>query len=358
MKYRSTITRLATLAIITLLASTVSAQQSETRTVTDRMGREVEVPLVIERVVTNWLPFPSAYFISTGSLDGLIAVGEGSIQTAERSMLGRIAPEILNLQTGFASGSTVNAEALLALQPDLYISYETTPEIEDVERLGIPVIALDVLSVTGGNPIETFAGWMDVLGQLFNQEERTAEITAYARATLADTREVVSTIPEEDRPTALFFARLEVGNLRINGAGHFGHFWLTEAGAINTAPENFPPLAEINMEEIYRVNPDIMFISTFSATQPEDLYENRVPGQDWSHVAAVQNRRVYRLPEGTFQWYPPSADTPLMMKWIAQQVHPDLFDYDFTSEMRDYYQRFYGYELTDEEVHLILNPEF
>lgn len=152
MKYRSTITRLATLAIITLLASTVSAQQSETRTVTDRMGREVEVPLVIERVVTNWLPFPSAYFISTGSLDGLIAVGEGSIQTAERSMLGRIAPEILNLQTGFASGSTVNAEALLALQPDLYISYETTPEIEDVERLGIPVIALDVLSVTGGNP--------------------------------------------------------------------------------------------------------------------------------------------------------------------------------------------------------------
>ncbi len=344
------------LAIAVAVASSLAAAQ--TRVVTDRMGRQVEVPVEINRVVTNWLPFPSAFFISTGSLDRLVAVGEDSIATANRSMLGRIAPDILTKATGFGSGNTVNAEALLALEPDLYISYESQPEIADVEKLGIPVIALDVLSVTGGNPIETFAGWMSVLGELFDQEERTDEIIAYARGTLAATREVVATVPLSERPTALFFARLEEGNLRINGAGHFGHFWLTEAGAVNVAPEGFAPLAEINMEEIYRLNPEVLFISTFSPTQPEDLYENRVPGQDWSHVKAVQDRRVYRLPEGIFQWYPPSADAPLMMKWIAQQVHPDLFTYDFDAELRDYYQRFYGYTLSDEEIGLILEAAF
>lgn len=345
------------LALCALLGAGL-AQEGATRLVTDRMGRVVEVPVDIQRVVTNWLPFPSAFFISTGSLDRLVGVGEGSIQTADRSMLGRIAPDILDKATGFGAGATVNAEALLALEPDLYISYETQPEIADVERLGIPVIALDVLSVTGGNPIETFAGWMGVLGQLFDQEARTEEIIAYARGTLADTRAVVEGIPADERPSGLFFARLEETDLRINGAGHFGHFWLTEAGAVNAAPEGFAPLAAINMEEIYRIDPQVIFISTFSPTQPEDLYQNRIPGQDWSHVDAVRNGRVYKIPEGIFQWYPPSADAPLMMKWMAQQVHPELFSYDFVQELRDYYQRFYDYALSDEEVHLILNPVF
>ncbi|MBX3144474.1 MAG: ABC transporter substrate-binding protein [Trueperaceae bacterium] len=352
----SRLVRTVILALVAALLAVAAAQQ--TRVIVDRMGREVVVPVEINRVVTNWLPFPSAFFISTGSLDRLVAVGEGSIQTAGRSMLGRIAPDILTKETGFASGTGINAEALLALQPDLYISYESQPEIAEVERLGIPVIALDVLSVTGGNPIETFAGWMGVLGQLFDQEERTDEIIAYARNVLAETRAMVATVPEDDRPTALFFSRLEEGNLLINGAGHFGHFWATEAGARNVAPAGAPPLATVNMEEIYAANPEVLFISTFSSTQPEDLYENRVPGQDWSHVAAVQNGRVYKLPEGIFQWYPPSADAPLMMRWIAQQVHPELFTYDFAAELRDYYSRFYGYQLSDEEVQLILNPVF
>ncbi|HNR00690.1 MAG TPA: hypothetical protein PKN52_11850, partial [Trueperaceae bacterium] len=76
------------LAIAVAVASSLAAAQ--TRVVTDRMGRQVEVPVEINRVVTNWLPFPSAFFISTGSLDRLVAVGEDSIATANRSMLGRI----------------------------------------------------------------------------------------------------------------------------------------------------------------------------------------------------------------------------------------------------------------------------
>jgi iron complex transport system substrate-binding protein len=342
---------------IALFAAPVLAQ--DTQTVTDRMGREVPVPTEINRIVTHFLPFPSAWFISTGSAEEIIGMHPDSKQVAERSLLGRIAPEVLNADTGFTEGNTVNVEELLRLSPDIFVSYETMPAIADVERIGVPVVAMDVLSNSGGNVIQTYGGWLELLGQLAGQQDRAAEIIAYANDALERTRARVATIPEGERPGALFFARLEENSLKINSAGHFGHFWVTEGGNRNLAPEGVPPLADIDMEQIYNLNPDVIFISNFSPAKPEDLYENRVAGQDWSHVKAVQNKRVYKVPEGIFQWYPPSADAPLMLQWIAQVTHPDVFnDYVIEDVIHDYYQRFYNYDLSAEDVALILDPQF
>ncbi len=342
---------------IALFAAPALAQ--DTQTVTDRMGREVKVPTEIDRIVTHFLPFPSAWFISTGSAEEIIGMHPDSKQVAERSLLGRIAPEVLNADTGFTEGNTVNVEELLRLSPDIFVSYETMPAIADVERIGVPVVAMDVLSNSGGNVIQTYGGWLELLGQLAGQQDRAAEIIAYANDALERTRARVAAIPEGERPGALFFARLEDNSLKINSAGHFGHFWVTEGGNRNLAPEGVPPLADIDMEQIYNLNPEVIFISNFSPTKPEDLYENRVAGQDWSHVKAVQNRRVYKVPEGIFQWYPPSADAPLMLQWIAQVTHPDVFnDYVIEDVIHDYYQRFYNYDLSAEDVALILDPQF
>lgn len=340
-------------------AMTLPAYAQDTQTVVDRMGRAVTVPTEINRIVTHFLPFPSAWFISTGSAKEIVGMHPDSKQVAERSLLGRIAPDVLNADTGFTEGNTVNVEELLRLSPDIFVSYETMPAIADVERIGIPVVAMDVLSNSGGNVIQTYGGWLELLGELAGQRERAADIIAYANDALARTRARIAEIAEEDRPGALFFARLEENSLKINSAGHFGHFWVTEGGSRNLAPEGLPPLADIDMEQIYNLNPEVIFISNFSPTKPEDLYENRVPGQDWSHVKAVQNKRVYKVPEGIFQWYPPSADAPLMLQWIAQVTHPDMFnDYKIESVIHDYYQRFYSYDLSAEEIALILDPKF
>lgn len=349
---------ISTLILVTA-ATTISANAQDTHTVTDRMGREVTVPTEINRIVTHFLPFPSAWFISTGSADEIVGMHPDSKQVAERALLGRIAPEVLKAETGFTEGNTVNAEELLRLSPDIFVSYETMPAIADVERIGIPVLAMDVLSNSGGNVIKTYGGWLELLGEIAGQQDRAADIIGYANEALDRTRARIAEIPEEDRPGALFFARLEENSLKINAAGHFGHFWVTEGGNRNLAPEGIPPLADIDMEQIYSLNPEVIFISNFSPTKPEDLYENRVTGQDWSHVKAVQNQRVYKVPEGIFQWYPPSADAPLMLQWIAQVTHPEAFDdYRIEDVIHDYYQRFYNYDLSDEEVALILDPQF
>ncbi len=343
-------------ALIAGMLAAMPAFGADTHVVTDRMGREVEIPVEINRVATNFLPFASAWFISTGGVDELVGIAAGSKAHAARSIFGRIVPEVLEIETDFQDGNNVNVEAVLALEPDVFFTYEKNPSIELIENAGIPVLSLDVLSQTGGNAMETFAGWMDLLGLVAGQEERAGEIAAMARDTLAEVRARVEPLSEAERPRAMFFSRLQEDRILINGAGHFGDFWLREAGAINVATEGLAPLAEVSMEEIYAMNPDVMFISNFSSTMPEDVYANNIPGQDWSHVFAVQNRRVYKLPEGIFQWYPPSADTPMMMKFMASSVHPELFaDYDMEEELKAYYARFYDYELSQDDLDLILH---
>ena len=342
----------AALFVLPLLAQ-------ETHIVTDRVDREVEVPVSPKRIVTNFLPFPSAYYISTGSVGELAGIAEDSHNMAQRSVFGRIVPELLNVATGFAAGNSVNVEEVLKLSPDLFVTYENNPAIADIEKIDLPVLVLDVLSRSKGNVLQTFEGWVTLLGQVTAQEQRTGAIIAYAHATLDDTRTRVASLTKDQKPGALFFARLEEKSLKVNGTGHFGNFWLTESGAINLAPADFTPLADIDMEQIYKLNPAVMFISNFSATKPENLYENRIPGQDWSHVQAVQERRVYEIPEGIFQWYPPSADAPLMLKWMAQKNQPELFaHYRIEDEIKTYYSRFYSYELSDADVALILDPQF
>ena len=344
-------------ALLMIVALPVAAK--EMQTVTDRMGRTVTLPVKIDRIVTEFMPFPSAWYISTGSGDEIVGMNPRSMRMAKRSIFGRIAPEILKAETGFIQGKTVNVEEVLRLDPDVFVTFEKSAAIAEFEKIGLPVLSLDVFSRSRGHVFKTYSGWMTLLGQVAGQTERTNKIIDYADVVLERTRARVSGLSQQERPGALFFARLGTDDLKINGHGHFGHFWMTEAGNRNLAPEGIPLLAKIDMEQVYDLNPEILFISNFSPAKPEDLYENRIEGQDWSHVAAVQNKRVYKVPEGIFQWYPPSADAPLMMQWIAQVSHPDLFDdYVIEDVIRKYYAEFYGFELSDEDVALILNPDF
>ncbi len=136
-----------------------------------------------------------------------------------------------------------------------------------------------------------------------------------------------------------------------------GNRWLNSTGGYDVAAEaGIDGIKAVNMEQIYEMNPDIIFITNFTETQPEDLYNNAFTDQDWSSVKAVQDKKVYKMPLGIYRWYPPSGDGPLMLKWMAQKIYPELFTYDMGEEIKDYYSRYYSYDLSDAQVEQILNP--
>lgn len=327
------------------------------RTVVDQNGKTVELPDKIDRVaITTIWPLPSVFFMVDGSAKKLVGIPPASKSAAEVSMFAVMGPEIKQAQTNFVSATDVNIEELMKLKPDVILyRAENTPEIEKLQKSGIPSVAFKTASLADGNTIENVYSWMALLGQILGKESKVESFKSYANEALGMVHSKTWNIPQEKRPRALFLFKHSEKEITVAGTGHFGHFWLEATGAVNVASE-IKATAVVNMEQIYKWDPEIIYITNFTETLAEDLLQNKVNGQDWSKVKAVTNNRVHKVPLGIYRWYPPSTDTPLMLKWLAQKNYPNLFKYSMEKEIKDYYKKFYEFELTDEHVKKMLNP--
>lgn len=330
---------------------------SSTRTIIDQTGATVTLPATIERVVITTLwPLPSVFCLVDGSGKRLVGMHPGSMSAAQNSMLAKTAPDALKANTSFVQGTTVNIEELLKLKPDVvFYSAVNTAERELLERAGIKAVGFST-TIKQFDTLETVISWMDLLGEILGKQTRTAEIKEYGYEVLSMIQDRTANLEESLKPRALTLFRHSDKEIIVTGSNFFGDFWLRSTGAINAAAE-LEANKKVNMEQIYAWNPDIIYITNFSASMPEDFYNNTISGQDWSRVKAVQNKKVYKAPLGHYRWYPPSSDAPLMLLWMAQKNQPELFnDLDFIAALRAYFVRFHDYHLSDEEVYAILNP--
>jgi len=339
--------------LILLLASTLAGCQSETkpsaqtRTIVDQMGKTVAIPARVNRIVVLPMPLPSIIYALDGSGKKVVGMHPTARDAVEKSLLGDLAPELKNVTTSFVKKEfTVNLEELLKLQPDVVFQWDhQKEEIEKIEKAGIPVIAIHYGSQ------EDLEGWIKIIGEVLGKQERAAKIIAYHHQTIEYIKGKTANIPQEKRPGVLYLYNEQ---LRTTGKGTYNHFWIETTGARNVA-ESISGWGNVNMEQILAWNPEIIYISNFCELQPEDIYKNKIKGQDWSQIAAVQNKRVYKIPLAGYRWDPPSVESPLMLKWLARLHHPDLFsNYSMIKELRDFYASFYGYDLPQEKATAIV----
>lgn len=328
------------------------------RTITDQLGREVAIPEPIGRVViTGILPIPSVFCIVDGSGEKIVGMAPASMGAAENSMLRIFYPEVLNASTSFMrQEGSINLEELSNLRPDVVFCSADSGEHEVVAKTGIPVVAIRASSAANGNALETVNGWVDLLGDVLGKRDRAKTLKAAGYEMLGEVASKLWLVPEDKRPSVLFLFNHTDKIIRASGRDFFGDFWIRAAGGVNAAAE-LTGRPEISMEEVYNWNPDYIFITNFSPTLPKDILNNAIPGQDWSHVKAVREGRVFKMPIGIYRWFPPSTDSPVVVKWMAQKLHPEVFSYyDMNEVTRGYYRRFYGHELTPEELRAIFNP--
>ncbi|MBE6071847.1 MAG: Fe3+-citrate ABC transporter substrate-binding protein [Clostridium butyricum] len=336
--------------------SQTTEENTGKKVITDQVGHEVEIPNEVNRVViTSLWPLPSVYCLFQGSGEALVGMHPASKSAAENSLLTKVAPEISEVSTGFIQNGELNVEELIKLKPDVVFGSSDT-EYEMVTKAGIPYVQF-VANPTGtGNTIEAVGQWMKLLGDIFNKEDRAEEVMNYGNETLKEIEEKLSTVSDDDKVRALMIYKYSDGTMQVSGKNFFGDFWLKSGGAINVAEEIDGP-KEVNMEQIYKWNPNKIYITNFSSYLPEDFYNNVIEGDDWSNVKAVQDKEVHKIPLGMYRWFPPSSDTSLMLKWVAKQNYPEIFsDVDMNQEVKDYYMKFYGIELNDEEVEKVFNP--
>ncbi|WP_010651315.1 ABC transporter substrate-binding protein [Oceanobacillus massiliensis] len=331
----------------------------ETKMVVDELDREVEIPEEIDRVVMgSILPYFSTWFIATNSTEEIAGIHPNSFNAASHSILKDISPAILEAKTNFIKNGEVNVEELAALNPDVYFEIANQEKtVRKLEDTGINTVALDT-TTTSLNPLDTLNRWLALTGDITGVTDCPEEIIAQGQASqeMIDETLAEAKIKEEEKPRVMVLQYHNDGEISVAGQNMHGNRWLHSTGGADVAEAEIEGIKAVNMEQIYSWNPDIIYITNFTETQPEDLYNNVFEGQDWSQIKAVKDKKVYKMPLGIYRWYPPSGDAPLMLKWMAQKNHPDLFTYDINHEIKDYYERFYDYELTDEQVEEILHP--
>ncbi len=329
-------------ATVLILQSTTVA--NDTRSITDDRGVLVKLPQEVKRVVTVCKPYAQIVWALDSSAEKLVGIHESAKIAAGNSMIGKMAPEILRAESGFTDlGSfVVNLEEMLKLKPDVVFQWsKQIKEIKKMENAGITVVA-----AKNQFDIDEVPHRLKLVGDVIGEQQRAAKFIDHYKKTVESIKRRTAALTDDKKPMAIHLFNVE--KLRIAP-----YPWYAAAGA------NYPVTKWTNtdMEQILAWNPDIIYISNFTDKMPEDFYSNNIPGQDWSQVNAVKNRRVYKVPLGTYRWGPWNAESALMLWWTAQIQHPNLFnDYKIEDKIKDFYQEFYDYQLSAEEVSWILNP--
>ena len=346
-------------ALLTACAAPGASVSGNTRTIVDHADVEVTLPENVERIVVcDILPLPSVLSVFFNSADKIVGMSGTSMSAAENSLLGQLYPEILDAETGFIDGSTVNTEELLKLRPDVVFYNASRTELGDqLRRAGFPAVAISV-NKWDYDCIETLNQWIALLSEIFPENDKSEIVRTYSEKVYDMVQERVSTIPAEEREEALFLYQYSDANLQTSGKRFFGQWWADAIGVKNVAEElTTDNSVTVNMEQVYAWDPELIFITNFTTANADDLYHNTVGSYDWSAIDAVLDQRVYKMPLGMYRSYTPGVDTPVTLLWMAKTAYPDLFaDIDIIAETKIYYAQVFGIDLTDDQAASIFTP--
>ena len=355
----------ALLAVLLLISLTAcgkeapSAQSGDTHTITDHAGYEVTLPREINRIVVcDILPLPSVLSVFFNSADKIVGISGTSMNAAENGLLGELYPNLLNAETGFINGTTVNTEELLKLHPDVVFYNASRTELGDQLRTaGFATVAISV-NKWEYNCIETLNNWISLLSEIFPENNKTQTVKEYSDKVLNFVQERVSTLPESEKERVLFLYQYSDTNIFTSGKKFFGQWWCDAIGAVNVAEELATDNSvSVNMEQIYAWNPSVIFITNFTEAGVDDIKNNTVGTYDWSEIDAVKSRKVFKMPLGMYRSYTPGVDTPITLLFLAKAAYPTLFeDVDIIDETIKYYNEVFGIELTQQQANSIFSP--
>lgn len=328
-----------------------AANSAARKVVTDVLGRKVEISTDVKRIGVTPIPYASMIYAIDGSAKRLIAINPSAQKAYEQSILKKLAPEMATVTAGYiGTDFSINIEEIVKLKPDVMIVWSTQEaEISKLEGLGIPVVAL---SNGADSNIEEMRTNMKIIGQVLGKEEQAEKLIAYNADVEKYFQAKANQINGTKKPKVLY---IRDNTLKVAASKSFNQIMIELAGGVNVASEVTGSWTQVTMEQILKWDPEIIYLSNFDPITPADLYNNKIEGQNWSNVSAVKNKKVYKTPLGIYRWDAPNAETPIFLKWMGQKQQPAVFsDYNLENDLKSFYKAFFQYDLSEEDMNLIL----
>ena len=252
-----------------------------------------------------------------GAWDRVVGI---SSYAYDNDLLQRLVPQLRQIPspgTGFA----INMEAMLALRPDLVVTWSRKPEVlEYLKRHGIPV-----LSIYPENLADLYNDLLR-LGQIFGKAARAAEISGLIRHNLAALQQRLAKIPSERVRVVWLWGKPTT----ITGNKGVTHELINLTGGRNLGAHINDFNRDLSMEEIVALNPEVILIWGSAIYGPEDLKKD----PKWQTVQAVKNNRVFKASRAS-TWSPRIVD---LAWWMAHHFYSqEISQAEMLAALRQYY---------------------
>lgn len=276
-------------------------QASAGNIVRDQLGRQVEVPGDIERIIPL-APSIAEYVYLLGKWDKVVGITRFTDFPPGIKDLPRI-------------GSYVNLdlEKIVRLRPDLCLATKDgNPRdvVRELEQLGIPVYALDP------RDMDAIEQTLLKLGQLLDSEDRAREVVQNMQEQLSGIKGLVR--QSASRPKVFF----QIGISPIVSAGENSIVnQLIEIAGGNNAVDSKKPYPRYSREDILKMKPDIIVVS--SMTNQEEKFEQvRKMWSEFESIPAVSSGRIYSVKSDLVNRASPRIIKGLRL--LFKIFHPDL----------------------------------
>ncbi|WP_418830547.1 ABC transporter substrate-binding protein [Paraeggerthella sp.] len=331
---------------------TESAQQdppatSQTVTVTDMLGRSVEVPAEAQRLIG--IGSSSLRLISyLNAADKVVGVEQSELKDNVTCSYRHVNHETFKnlpvIGDGGSKGTTPNEEAIMQAAPDVvFASIDKDAADALQERTGVPVVCLTLSNVVFD---QAFYDNVNLVGGIVGKQERAADIVRYMEDTRADLEKRTASLPADQVKTAYAAGISFRGGHGFAGTeANFPPFQATNVknvADVNGASGAF----DIDLEAISSAQPDYVFVESGNLPLVKEDYEANPPY--FSALKAVQDGKVSTLI--AYRFYATNIELALANCYqVGATVYPAQFaDIDPTQKLDEITEFFLGARLSSD----------
>ncbi|MGC1330781.1 ABC transporter substrate-binding protein [Pseudomonas sp.] len=333
------------------------------QTVTDIAGRTVQVPDNPQHVLLGEGRMIYAMALLEGKQPFKRVAGwQGELSSADKpgyDAFKAIYPGIAKVPTiGTTSEASVSAEKVLALNPDVAIFGIAghgpgldNPIVKQLQDAGIAVVFIDFRQ----HPLQNTVPSMRLLGKVLHREPQAQAYVDFYQQHLKRVQDVVSKVPQDQRPTVFIEMLAGVGKGGIAcchtaGNGNMGDF-IKAAGGNNIAAGLLPGIiGDINLEKLIAADPRFYLVDgTRDNTSTNAGYkagigvseanarasmQTLVAREGISSLTAVKEGRVHGVWHNFYNSPLNILAVEAMAKWFYPQQFKDLDPHQTQAELQ------------------------
>lgn len=322
-------------------ATATPATDDGTTVFTDSVGRQVEIPKNITRIVASG--YPAQLVLFSLAPDKMVGLAEGWSDIA----LEIIDPKYHNLPVlgSFYGGGDLNLEEIAVLDPQIIIDVGEPKSsiVEDMnsitEQVGIPAVHIEA-------SLDSMPQAYRMLGKLLGMETEAEKLAVYCENVLSETNRLAEQLGQDGRKSLLYC--LGSDGLNVIARGTF-HAQVLDRLSNNLAVvENASSKGSgnpVDMEQLLNWDPEVIIFA------PDSIYDTVREDETWRQLRAISSGNYYEIPAGPYNWmsFPPSINRYLGMIWLADVLYPETASFNVFEEASKFFELFYHATLTEEQ---------